>query len=51
MFARSHFYTTIQNHTQALTEKCIVCLSQRKEVGVGAAVVDDPDVLVVDPTV
>jgi hypothetical protein len=27
----------------------MVCRSQRKEVGVGAAVVDDPDVLLVDP--
>ena len=38
------------HHTQALIENWMVCLSQRREVGFGAAVVDDPDVLVFDPT-
>lgn len=34
-------------HTQALTENCTVCRSQRKGVELG---VDAPVVLVVDPT-
>lgn len=40
--------------TQALTENCMVCRSQRMEVGagvgVGPEVADAPDVLVADPT-
>jgi len=39
-----------KNLTQALTENRIVCLSQRKGVGLGpAAVADVPEVLLVDP--
>lgn len=36
-------------HTQALTENCTVCLSQRKEVGFEAGGVESVDVLDVLP--
>lgn len=37
-------------HTQALTENCIVCRSQRKGVELGVDAVDAPVALVADPT-
>lgn len=37
--------------TQALTENCMVCRSQRTEVALEPAVADVPEVLVVDPAV
>lgn len=45
--------STATTNTQALTENCMVCRSQRMEVGagvgVGPEVADAPDVLVADP--
>lgn len=41
--------STATTNTQALTENCIVCRSQRKEVGFEAEVADALEVLVEDP--
>lgn len=41
--------STITTRTQALTENCIVCRSQRKGVELGVDAVDAPVALVVDP--
>lgn len=43
-------YAIKQFNTQALTEKFMVCWSNRKEVGVEAVADDVPGDLVVEPT-
>lgn len=50
-FTRIYMHAWVRNYcTQALTENCIVCRSQRTEVAFEPALPDLPEDLVVDPT-